>query len=493
MKTTGPTSGRTAGNTAPMTLAALMLLAVMSACSGSDTPPGTTTPQAATATAAPAETASPPATASATAAPLGAEDTGTSATDDPDTEMCREGDAKGERLNDLAEHVYDGAVARYLLENASGIGREITAGSEAYALMLLGDDEAYDTCIELPERCLRAEFLRTSSQEERDALLSGPASYAYEKALACLQRAGDSYADERPAPEMEAGNLEVKYRERILPRLIGNMMPVALLADSSFFGTDNQDVHRIALEVWQACLQEPAPEPMDPEQLVERISQDMTAVLDCVEELHAIVPEWAERPDMPGDETQPNTPTPTGKPGPPMTLTPAMRPATPGVEPEVPQPTSPAGATGYPDALPGDEWTRATARNRNDGEVFSVMLPPGWELTAGHGIDSYVGEIRGDGVLLSFDIGWYSHEPRPERDPHNDYVVLHEDIDGHRAKLVLAADPPTRRKENHWAATTVYFGHLPKQNRFLIAGEGLTWEQQKTAIAIFRSVRFAAP
>ena len=58
----------------------------------------------------------------------------------------------GRRLNGLAGHVYDGAVADYLLDNASDIGREVTSKSAAYAPRPLVDDAAYERCVTAPER-----------------------------------------------------------------------------------------------------------------------------------------------------------------------------------------------------------------------------------------------------------------------------------------------------------------------------------------------------
>ena len=390
------------------------------------------------------------------------------ATPTPPVEICQEGQARGSRINDLAEHVYDGAVSKYLLENASSIGREIKPDSEAYAMMLLADDEAYETCVEIPERCLRIQFLRTNSQEERDALLAGAASYAYDRALACLQRAGDAYVEDRPTPEMEPGELQAKYRDRLLPCLTGNMMPTAMLVDSSSFGTGNEKAHRIATEVWEACLQTLSNKPVETERLAERVSEDMTAVLDCVEELHARIPEWGENP--------PPEPTPP-----------------PAEAPALTAPTELSPSPDTPDTGPAEDWTKHMARNRAGGEVFSIMLPPGWELTTAHGIDSFVGEVRGYGVILRFDLGWYSHEPKPERDPHNEYVVLHENIGGNDAKLVLAANPPADKEKDYRAVTAVYFSHLHENNRFVMAGAGLTRDQQETAAAIFRSIRIGQP
>ena len=74
--------------------------------------------------------------------------------------------------------------------------------------------------------------------------------------------------------------------------------------------------------------------------------------------------------------------------------------------------------------------------------MFSLMLSPDWEPTTANGIDFFVGEIRGEGVLLRFDLCWYSHEPRPERDSRHGYIAIHENIGGNDAKLVLAANLP---------------------------------------------------
>ena len=70
--------------------------------------------------------------------------------------------------------------------------------------------------------------------------------------------------------------------------------------------------------------------------------------------------------------------------------------------------------TDPPDTRPGKNWIKHTARNRGGGEVFSLMLSARWQLTTANGIDSFAGEIRGERVLLRFDLGWYSYEPKPE-------------------------------------------------------------------------------
>ena len=193
--------------------------------------------------------------------------------------LCAAGNDGGRRLNDLAEHVYDAAVAKYLLENASGIGREITLDSDSYAMMLLVDDASYEMCVAGPERCLRVDLMQAETQTQRDALLSSKGAYAHERARACLQRAGDAYAARDRATEIEPSRLDATYRERVLPRLIGNMMPVALLRDSSFFGKDSAEHHKLALEAWENCHQDMVASPVDTLTLSRQVSHDMSEAL----------------------------------------------------------------------------------------------------------------------------------------------------------------------------------------------------------------------
>ena len=155
--------------------------------------------------------------------------------------------------------------------------------------MLLEDDTAYELCVAAPERCLRAELLRTGSNAERDALLPSKGNYAYERALACLKRAGDAYAAREPEPDIsqaDPAELDATYRERVLPHLVGNMMPVALLTESNFFGAENEELHQAAIIAWNECYDSLASAPLDPSELVRRMSIDMIAALDCAEAFH---------------------------------------------------------------------------------------------------------------------------------------------------------------------------------------------------------------
>lgn len=89
-------------------------------------------------------------------------------------------------------------------------------------------------------------------------------------------------------------HLEELYRERALARLVGNMMPVAVLLDSSFFGIDNENLHATALKAAEHCLQTLSGAPVDPYRLVERISSDQVAALDCVEDMHKSFTGWTK-------------------------------------------------------------------------------------------------------------------------------------------------------------------------------------------------------
>ena len=112
---------------------------------------------------------------------------------------------------------------------------------------------------------------------------------------------------------------------------------------------------------------------------------------------------------------------------------------------------------------------------------FSLRLPPGWELNELQGIDSYVGEVVGDGVRLTFDYGGYSWSLDPADDPDHSYTVTYEEIGGVEAKVLAP-------KDSSDGFTGVYFQSLGGPSLNLV-GQDLTPEQQSTAFVIFRSIR----
>ena len=73
---------------------------------------------------------------------------------------------------------------------------------------------------------------------------------------------------------------------------------------------------------------------------------------------------------------------------------------------------------------------------------FSLHLPPGWELYELQGIDSYVGEVVGDGVTLTFDYGRDSWTLKQREDMAHLHTVTYETIGGVEAKLIAPRATP---------------------------------------------------
>jgi hypothetical protein len=117
-------------------------------------------------------------------------------------------------------------------------------------------------------------------------------------------------------------------------------------------------------------------------------------------------------------------------------------------------------------------------------DQFSIALPSGWAANPQQGVDSFIGEIRGDGVVLSWDLGWYSSDLPFDDDP--SYQITIEEISGREAKLV--------RSIEHGAAG-VFFPLFkggdpdgPSPTRLTIYGEGLEPHQIETAFQMFRTI-----
>jgi hypothetical protein len=112
---------------------------------------------------------------------------------------------------------------------------------------------------------------------------------------------------------------------------------------------------------------------------------------------------------------------------------------------------------------------------------FSLYAPPGWEVHNRVGIDSYVGEFVGSGMVLSFDFGEYSNSLSEAQEP--SYVVDHELIHGSWARIVSPRIPSE-------GITGVYFPRVLYASKLWLAGHDLTSAQQEVALTIFRTIRF---
>ena len=138
----------------------------------------------------------------------------------------------------------------------------------------------------------------------------------------------------------------------------------------------------------------------------------------------------------------------------------------------------------YPDARPSSDWIEVEVPGWPSQTGFSLRLPPGWELNEVRGGDSYVSELVGDGVRLTFDYGEFTSSLDPVDDPENAYAVNYWYNPGVAAKLLISLTPGA-------GYTGIYFSNLGGSSLNLL-GEGLTLEQQRTAVAVFRSIRLLA-
>jgi hypothetical protein len=117
-----------------------------------------------------------------------------------------------------------------------------------------------------------------------------------------------------------------------------------------------------------------------------------------------------------------------------------------------------------------------------DTGAFSVSAPAGWEFHPLQGIDSYVGRISGDGIVLEFDYGDYSNDLSEEKEPK--YEVVHKLIDGLPARII-------RSKTSGSGLTGVYVGMSRRRGALNLCGQNLTSAQQELALKIFETIRFA--
>jgi hypothetical protein len=125
--------------------------------------------------------------------------------------------------------------------------------------------------------------------------------------------------------------------------------------------------------------------------------------------------------------------------------------------------------------------TAPTSWHRVEAGAFSLFAPLGWEFHQLQGVDSYVGEFFGDGVVLTFDFGQYSSSLKEAKKPA--YVIAHESIGGFPAKIV---SPKTPGHE----VTGVYFRNVGRSNALCLFGKDLTSTQQELVLKIFETIRF---
>ena len=127
------------------------------------------------------------------------------------------------------------------------------------------------------------------------------------------------------------------------------------------------------------------------------------------------------------------------------------------------------------------EVTVPTGWSKVDAVVFSIFAPSGWQFRQLQGVDSYVGEFTGDGIVLTFHFGRYSNSLKKEKKP--TYAVVHKAVGGLPAKIVSPKMP------GH-GVTGIYFPRTFGSNKLSLFGEDLTSTQQELVLKIFETIRF---
>ena len=125
-----------------------------------------------------------------------------------------------------------------------------------------------------------------------------------------------------------------------------------------------------------------------------------------------------------------------------------------------------------------------TGWHKVDAGPFSLFAPAGWEFHQLQGVDSYVGEFVGDGVVLRFDFGGDSNPLKEEKKPA--YGIIHKSIAGHHAKIVSPKTP------GH-GITAVYFRNVGDSNALTLFAHDLTPMQQELVLKIFDTLQFGGP
>jgi hypothetical protein len=132
-----------------------------------------------------------------------------------------------------------------------------------------------------------------------------------------------------------------------------------------------------------------------------------------------------------------------------------------------------------PDAI--ESWAQV------DGRAFAFRVPPDMKAVPVQGIDSEVGEYRGDSISLSFDHGLFS-DPMDYR-KQADYISHEERINGRKARIVSYYSPG--REHPFDFAIGVHFPNVNGKNvRLTVYARCKTKDDYETARTIFRTIRF---
>jgi len=140
----------------------------------------------------------------------------------------------------------------------------------------------------------------------------------------------------------------------------------------------------------------------------------------------------------------------------------------------------------------GVEWISLTGVEAVDSiapiEIgdYLFQFPSEFSLVPGQGTDSYIGNINGTDISLSFDYGWYTG---PSSNlPEDEYIVTEDEIEGHFRQIVKPID-----SQNNY--TKIYMYKISDQvdspygyNRLTMSVKNITSAQQDLIISVFSNV-----
>ncbi|GAA4889546.1 hypothetical protein GCM10023311_12010 [Flaviramulus aquimarinus] len=102
------------------------------------------------------------------------------------------------------------------------------------------------------------------------------------------------------------------------------------------------------------------------------------------------------------------------------------------------------------------------------------------------GIDSYVGNINGSGISLSFDYGWYT---RPATNlPTDEYLVTEEEINGHYRQIVKPIDPEANFTRIHLFEISDSIENPGGYNSLTMSTNNINAAEQEMIIKVFNNV-----
>ena len=103
------------------------------------------------------------------------------------------------------------------------------------------------------------------------------------------------------------------------------------------------------------------------------------------------------------------------------------------------------------------------------------------------GTDSYVGNVNGSGISISFDYGWYT---RPARNlPPDEYLVTEDEIKGHYRQIVKPVDSDSNFTSVHLFEISESIESVNGYNSLTMSTNNLNSTEQEMIIKVFNSVQ----